>query len=120
MSIYDRAEDRLADAVNQEPIVYADCTQSELLYAIATGAIVGLSLGVVVGLSIGFFMLGIIIGMFIGVGVTWVAIEILKHIRQKYYLTWLKEKLFVTKQLFLGGYQFVSETKRYSKGGRRG
>ncbi len=113
-------EDRLADAVNQEPIVYADCTQSELLFAISTGGIVGLALGTALGLSIGFFMLGVIIGLLIGVGVSWVTMEALKHIRQKYYLTWLKEKLFVTKQLFLGGIQFVSQSKRYSKGARRG
>lgn len=120
MSSHDPYEDRLADAVNQEPIVYADCTQSELLFAIGSGAVVGLALGVVIGLAIGFFMLGIIIGMFIGVGCAWLTIESLKYIRQKFYLTWLKEKLFVMKHLFFGGYPYVSETKRYSKGARRG
>jgi conjugative transfer region protein (TIGR03750 family) len=120
MSSHDQPDDRLADAVNQEPIVYADCTQSELLFAIGSGAVIGLTLGVIIGIAIGFFMLGIIIGLFIGVGITWVTMESLKYIRQKFYLTWLKEKLFVIKHLFFGGYPFVSETKRYSKGARRG
>lgn len=121
MSKHDtQTEDRIADAVNQEPIVYADCTQSELLFALGFSAVVGLLLGAGIGLLIGAFMFGIIIGMFIGVGVARLTLEVLKYVRQKYYLTWLKEKLFVTKQLFIGGYQFISESKRYSKGARRG
>ena len=120
MSSQDQYDDRLADAVNQEPLVYADCTQSELLFAIGAGAVIGLTVGAVLGIAIGFFMLGIIIGMFIGVGCAWVIMESLKYIRQKFYLTWLKEKLFVIKHMLFGGYPFVFESKRYSKGARRG
>ena len=90
-------ENRLADAVNQEPIVYNDCTQSELMGSIFIGFATGIVIGVIVGIAIGFFMLGIIIGLMISVGVCWLSMNWIKHIRQKFYLTWFKEKIFLFK-----------------------
>lgn len=114
-------DERLADAVNQEPIVYNDCTQSELMGSILLGGVIGLALGIVIGLAISFIMLGIIIGLIIAVGVTWFLMAWLKHIRQKYYLTWLKEKLFLFKlELGLTAGKYVSRSERYGKGARRG
>src|SRR5688572_14125665 len=66
-------DDRLADAVNQEPIVYNDCTQTELMGSIVTGGVLGLSLGIVVGIAIGIIMFGIVIGLIASVGICWFA-----------------------------------------------
>lgn len=114
-------DDRLADAVNQEPIVYNDCTQSELMGSMLMGAVVGLALGIIVGIAIGFIMFGIIIGLIIAVGVAWFAMNWLKHIRQKFYLTWFKEKIFLFKLEtgFTSG-KYVGHSERYGKGARRG
>lgn len=114
-------DDRLADAVNQEPIVYNDCTQTELMGSIVTGGVLGLSLGIVVGIAIGIIMFGIVIGLIASVGICWFAMDRLKHIRQKYYLTWFKEKLFLLKLMFgLASKKFIGHSERFGKGARHG
>jgi conjugative transfer region protein (TIGR03750 family) len=114
-------ENRLADAVNQEPIVYNDCTQSELMGSIFIGFVTGIVIGVIVGIAIGFFMLGIIIGLMIAVGVCWVSMNWIKHIRQKFYLTWFKEKIFLFKlSLGMASGKYIGHTERFGKGARRG
>jgi conjugative transfer region protein (TIGR03750 family) len=114
-------DDRLADAVNQEPIVYNDCTQSELMGSIGLGIAVGVTLGIIVGIAIDFIMFGIVIGLMISVGVSWFAMNWIKHIRQKYYLTWFKEKLFLFKRDagFASG-KYIGHSERFGKGARRG
>lgn len=114
-------DDRLADAVNQEPIVYYDCTQTELMGSIITGGILGLTFGVAVGVAIGFIMFGIVIGLIASVGICWFAMNWLKNIRQKYYLTWFKEKLFLFKlNIGLTNGKYIGHSERFSKGARRG
>ncbi len=114
-------DDRLADVVNQEPIVYMDCTQTELLGSFVVGAVVGLILGLMIGVAIGFIMFGVMAGLIITLGVSWVCMAWLRHIRQKYYLTWFKEKLFLYKlQLGLIKHKFINHSLRFGKGGRRG
>lgn len=114
-------DDPLADAVNQEPIVYYDCTQTELMSSIVAGAVIGLTLGVIIGIAIGIFMFGIVIGLIIGLGITWGLLEWLKYIRQKYYLTWFKEKVLLMKINFgLVNTKYIGETRRFGKGARRG
>jgi conjugative transfer region protein (TIGR03750 family) len=114
-------EDRLADAVNQEPIVYMDCTQSELMGSIALGGLVGLSLGVVIGISIGLFLLGLIIGLSLSLLFSWACMTWLKSVRQKYYLTWFKEKIFLVKLSYgMTSSKYISHSERFGKGARRG
>lgn len=114
-------EDRLADTVNQEPIVYNDCTQSELMSAFIAGVVIGLSIGVVVGLAFGVVMLGVVLGLILTILIAWAAMEWLKWIRHKYYLTWFKEKVFLMK-MSLGFLhtKYIQDSQRYGKGGRRG
>ena len=114
-------DERLADAVNQEPIVYNDCTQSEILGSFILGGVVGLVLGLMIGFAIGFIMLGIIFGLMIAVGVSWGAMTWLKNIRQKYYLTWFKENLFLFK-VSVGAIpgKYIGHSERFGKGARRG
>lgn len=114
-------EDRLADAVNQEPIVYNDCTQSELMSAFIVGVVIGLSIGIAVGVSFGVVMLGVVLGLILTILIAWAAMTWLKWIRQKYYLTWFKERVFLMK-LYVGllNAKFIKDSQRYGKGARRG
>ncbi|QEY16064.1 MULTISPECIES: DUF3487 family protein [unclassified Cellvibrio] len=114
-------DDPLADAVNQEPIVYYDCTQTELMTSILIGAVAGLIIGVILGIAIGIIMFGIVIGLIIGLGISWGLLEWLKYIRQKYYLTWFKEKVLLMKINFgLVNTKYIGDSKRFGKGARRG
>lgn len=114
------SDDRLADVVNQEPIVFMDCTQSELAGSFMAGAVVGSILGVMIGISIGFFMMGVMAGLIIALGVAWGLMSWLRYIRQKYYLTWFKEKLFLLQHsLGLVNRVYVDVSKRFGKGARR-
>ena len=114
-------DDRLADAVNQEPIVYNDCTQTELMGSIILGAIVGITVGVVIGIAIGFIMFGIVIGLILSIGICWLSMNWLKHIRQKFYLTWFKEKLFLFKlSIGMASGKYIGHSERFGKGARRG
>ena len=113
-------DDRLADLVNQEPVVFMDCTQGELMGAFILGFAVGFIIGIPLGISIDFIMFGIMTGLIIALGVSWGTMIWLRHIRQKYYLTWFKEKLFLFK--FYTGLlktDFINITKRFGKGSRR-
>ena len=113
--------DRLADAVNQEPIVYNDCTQTELMGSIIFGFVIGIFSGIVIGVAIGFIMLGIVIGLLIAVALCWFSMNWIKHIRQKFYLTWFSEKLFLFKlQIGLISSKYIGHSERFGKGARRG
>jgi hypothetical protein len=113
-------EDRLADVVNQEPIVFNDCTQSELAYSFGGGMSLGIAVGLILA-TVGSFMFCLILGLFLGLGLSWLSMFGLKFIRQKYYETWLNEKIFIFKKSlgFLSNVPFINESKRYGKGVRR-
>lgn len=124
--------DRLADLVNEEPIVFMDCTQSELMGAFLISLVVGLSLGVVGGVTVGQFVLGILFGLILTLALCWLILNWLRGIRQKYYITWFKEKQMLIKRqlapLNPAGWfseqprisELVDSSKRYFKGARRG
>ena len=117
-------DDRLADAVNHEPIVFYDCTQSEMLGSVLAAAACGILSIVVISVVTGLFFVGLITGLIVTLGAGWAFMTWLKHIRQKYYTTWFKEKVFLWKNAFsefLGAETgFVKYSKRFGKGVRRG
>lgn len=118
----DEHGDPLADVVNQEPIVFMDCTQSEMAAAFGIGAVLGLSIGLAIGFAVGFVMFGLVIGLMLAVGLTWLVMNWLKNVRQKYYLTWLDEQKYLLKFKLglIKSKNFVSVSQRYGKGARRG
>lgn len=118
----DEHGDPLADVVNQEPIVFMDCTQSEMAAAFGVGGVSGLGIGIAIGVAIGFVMFGLVIGLMLAVGITWLVMNWLKNVRQKYYLTWLAEQKFLIKFKLglMASKNFVSVSQRYGKGARRG
>lgn len=114
-------ENVLADVINQEPIVFMDCTQSEIGASFVVGGVLGLSIGIGFGLMIGFIMFGLVIGLTLAIVFSWAMMTWLKSVRQKYYLTWLEEKKFLlTRSFTFNSRPFVDQTCRYGKGARRG
>lgn len=115
-------ENVLADVINQEPIVFMDCTQSEIAASFLIGGLTGLSTGIGFGVLIGFVMFGLVIGLMLAVGISYVSMNWLKNVRQKYYLTWLGEKKFLLAMSISISptRQYIDQSRRYGKGARRG
>ena len=122
--------ERLADVVNEEPIVFMDCTGPEILGAFLFSTITSLIICIAFSIAIGLPMIGVIGGLIIGLIGTWFLLNILRDIRQKYYATWLDEKFYLLKEKH-GLYslpffksekaQFIIKgSRRFGKGGRRG
>jgi conjugative transfer region protein (TIGR03750 family) len=113
-------EDRLADSVNSEPIVFMDCSGSEIIMSAIVGFVVGLFLGVIIGIVMGLIMIGFVFGMILGIGFTYGLLNYLCLIRNKYYETWLKEKWFLMKlRTGIFGLELIEESIRYSRGARK-
>lgn len=114
------SQERLADAVNQEPIVFADCTGTEIVASLVISFIVGMILGIIIGIAIGFIMVGIIFGLFFTMGGSWAMLQYLSSVRNKYYESFLKEKIFMHKLASgMFGLSLVDESVRYSRGDRK-
>jgi conjugative transfer region protein (TIGR03750 family) len=112
-------EDRLADSVNSEPIVFMDCSGSEIIMSAIVGFVVGLFLGVVIGIVINLIMIGAVLGLILGLAFTYGLLNYLCLVRNKYYETWLKEKWFMLKlRSGFFGLTLIEESVRYGRGAR--
>jgi len=113
-------EDRLADVVNSEPIVFMDCTGSEIIMSAIVAFVVGIVVGVIIGIAIGMIMIGCMLGLIIGLGLTYAFLNYLCAVRNKYYETWLPEKWFMLK-LRTGcfGLSLIEDSLRYGRGARK-
>lgn len=113
-------EDRLADSVNSEPIVFMDCSGSEIVMSAIVGFVVGLFLGILIGIIFNIIMIGIVLGLIFGLGITYGLLHYLCAVRNKYYETWLKEKWFMLKlRSGFFGLELIEESIRYSRGARK-
>ena len=114
-------DERLADSVNSEPIVFMDCTGTEIVASALISFVAGITLGIIAGIALGKIMIGLILGMIISLGFTYGLLNYLCAIRNKYYETWLKEKLFLYK-LSSGffGLKLINESVRFGRGARKG
>ncbi len=117
-------DDRLADAVNQEPIVFYDCTQSEIMGAFAASGLMCILCTVLIAVAFGSFVFGLLAGLILSLLSGWAVMTWLKNIRQKFYTTWFQEKVFMFKQSlneFIGVRSvFLNHSVRFGKGARRG
>lgn len=113
-------DNRLADQLNKEPIVFADCTGPEILLGFGIGMLLGILLGVIFGASLGKLMMGFIVGIVIGLGLTYLALKQIANARNRYYESWLAEKFFIAKtQLnIFSEPNFISLTRRFSRSRR--
>jgi conjugative transfer region protein (TIGR03750 family) len=113
-------DERLADSVNAEPIVFMDCTGTEIVASALVSFVAGMMLGIIVGITIGKIMIGLIVGLIISLGFTYGLLHYLCAVRNKYYETWLKEKVFLYK-LSSGffGLTLINESHRFGRGARK-
>jgi len=114
-------DERLADSVNSEPIVFMDCTGTEIVASALISFVTGITLGVIGGFALGKIMIGLIVGLMLSLALTYGLLNYLCAIRNKYYETWLKEKLFLYK-LSSGffGLKLINESVRFGRGARKG
>lgn len=114
-------DERLADSVNSEPIVFMDCTGTEIVASALISFVAGITLGVIGGFALGKIMIGLIVGLMLSLALTYGLLNYLCAIRNKYYETWLKEKLFLYK-LSSGffGLKLINESVRFGRGARKG
>ena len=81
--------------------------------------VVGLFIGVMIGIAIGLFLMGCVLGLMLSLGLTYVLLNWLCVVRNKYYETWLKEKWFMLKlRTGFFGLDLIEESVRYSRGAR--
>lgn len=113
-------ENRLADQLNKDPIVFADCTGPEILLGFGIGMLIGIVVGIVIGASIGQILLGLIVGLVLGMGFSYLALTQIASARNRYYETWLAEKFFIAKtQLNIFALaNYISLTRRFSRSRR--
>ena len=110
-------ENRLADQLNKDPIVFADCTGPEILLGFGIGMFIGVVVGIVIGAFLGRFLLGLILGLVLGMGFSYLALTQIANARNRYYETWLAEKFFIAKtqiNIFAQA-NFISLTCRFSR-----
>jgi hypothetical protein len=114
-------DERLADSVNSEPIVFMDCTGTEIVASALISFVAGIAIGVIGGIALGEIMIGLIVGLMLSLALTYGLLNYLCAIRNKYYETWLKEKLFLYK-LSSGffGLKLINESVRFGRGARKG
>lgn len=113
-------EERLADSVNAEPIVFMDCTGSEIVMSALISFVVGVPLGFFAGLLFGYLMAGLVIGLLLGLGSTYLVLNFISAVRNKYYETWIKEKFFMMKlRSGMFGLDLIEESTRYGRGARK-
>lgn len=115
----DSSQDRLADVVNAEPIVFMDCTGNEILVSGMVAFALGMVVGIVIGLVMGMFLIGCVLGLMFSLGLSYGFLQYLCAVRSKYYETWLEEKWFMAK-LHSGffGLSLIEDSVRYGRGAR--
>lgn len=114
------SNDRLAEAINSEPVVFMDCTMREITVSALFSSVIGIAIFIFLMVIFGFFV-GAVLGLISIVGITYLALNMIQGLRQKYYEGWLAEKLFLTKlSAGLSSKPFLLDSKRYGRGARRG
>jgi len=112
-------EDRLADTINEEPIVFMDCSSREIMLSLGTGAGIGLLSGSVIGLLVGPFLIWLCVGLALSVAIAWFLLVRFATIRHNKYSSYLAERVFITKRnLGLISSTYISGTKRFRRGRR--
>lgn len=117
-------DNRLADQLNKDPIVFADCTGPEIIAVFVIALGVGLLIGLVVGLLLLPLMVGLIVGLLISLGLSWLLFNFVANSRNRFYESWLSEKVFLIKRNLVGFISieetaYIDERTRFGRGRRR-
>lgn len=119
-----QGDNRLADQLNKDPIVFADCTGPEIMAVFGIALGVGLILGVVVGIILLPLMVGLILGLLTSLGLSWLLLNFVANSRNRFYESWLTEKVFLIRRNLTGVFSveetnYVDERTRFGRGRRR-
>ena len=117
-------DNRLADQLNKDPIVFADCTGPEIIAVFVIALVAGLFIGLVVGLVLLPLMMGLIIGLLLTLGLAWLLLNLVANSRNRFYESWLAEKVFLMKRSLMGIFSidetaYMDEHTRFGRGRRR-
>lgn len=117
-------DERLADNINDDPVVYMDCTMPQILWTGAVSTIISLVFGFVIGLLFGSFVIGFVIGILASLGLSWLGLTLIQNLRHQNFDGWLDEKLFLIKHdlLLLLGFtesKLIRGSERLGKGARK-
>jgi hypothetical protein len=109
--------DRLADLLNKEPMVFMDCTGPEILAGFGSSLLLGLVLGFLIGLVMGALIIGIMLGLLLGLGASYFALKYIADARNSFYESWLEEKVFLMKRHInpITPPSFIEKTTRFSR-----
>lgn len=122
--MHHRDDNRLADQLNKDPIVFADCTGPEIVTVFVVALVVGLVLGIIVGLVLLPFMMGLVVGLLFTLALSWFLLAFVANMRNRFYESWLGEKLFLVKRgitavIALEETAYIDEHTRFGRGRRR-
>lgn len=113
-------DDRLADHINDDPKVYMDCTGPQILSALGASSVIGLAIGIAIGIVVGWVMLGLVIGMLLSMGLGYLALMTLQSLANKYYDSWINEKIYLIKlKIGLPVTPLVTGSRRFGRRSRR-
>lgn len=121
-------EERLADVVSADPIVFMDCTGPQVMYSGLFGTIAGLAVGAFCGIILGIVILGLALGLLLSLLFSYLAMRWIQRNREKFYETWLSETIFFKKRslvsnlgVFIGKTpgDFIEGSRRFGRGARK-
>jgi hypothetical protein len=117
-------DSRLADQLNKDPIVFADCTGPEIVAVFVIALVMGLIIGVLMGIVLLPFMMGLIAGLIITLALSWLLLMLVANARNRFYESWLGEKIFLFKRSLVGVISinesaYVDEYTRFGRGRRK-
>lgn len=114
-------EDRLADFLNEEPIAFMNCNNTELLSSGAAGLLLSIPIAVAIGVLLQNAMVAFIACLVFTLLSSWGFMFYLSRIREKHHSAWFKEKILLLKiKHGLNHSPFINNTQRYRRGKRYG
>jgi predicted Co/Zn/Cd cation transporter (cation efflux family) len=116
-------DERLADNINDDPVVYMDCTMPQILWTGAVSTVISLVIGFVIGMLFGSFAIGFVIGILASLGLSWLGLTLIQNLRHTNFDGWLNEKMFLIKHNLLVTLgmesKLIQGSERMSKGARK-
>jgi uncharacterized membrane protein len=116
-------DERLADNINDDPVVFMDCTMPQILWTGATSTIISLIIGFFIGMLFRSVAIGFVIGILASLGLSWLGLTRIQNLRHQNFDGWLDEKLFLIKHNILVSLgitesKLIHGSERLGKGAR--
>ncbi len=116
--------ERLADFLNEEPIAFLNCKQSEIKYSALIAVVVSLPFGVLAALCFTQALFGVLVAVLMMMVMTWLCMRYFSAIRDKHHEYWLPEQVFLFKHFIQGLWDpsvkmtLLAGSRRYRRGQR--